>query len=153
MHELCEKQELGWIIEGRFNLDDFFEAISEIVPVDAILYLEGTSMGEDVLSVVSAMPAVSENERYKVERGTEWPEPKCFHLRIGTAQLDSLAALAKTHAVAEICDHVVVYRGNRPLVRAYDIGHRKARILVSQSIDEKQVEKFARRTGASHRQA
>lgn len=151
MHKLCDEPEPGWVLEGRLDLEDFFEALPEFVPDDAILYLEGTSMGGDVLSVFGSMPAVPEDERRQVARGTEWPEPQCFHLRIGAAQLDALAALARTHAVAEICDHVVVYQGDRALVQAYDIGHRKARILVSPSIDEVQVESFARRTGVLHR--
>jgi hypothetical protein len=103
--------------------DDLYRllaALGELAGDDTVLYLEGNHIAPDVRAFLEARPATASTP---VKRGTIWPRPKSFHLPLTRANLAGLRELAENHAEPEICDHLVVYRGDRLLLEAYDAGN------------------------------
>jgi hypothetical protein len=104
-------------------VSDFYEllrAVDEVLPKDAILYLEGTSIAPAVSDFVTAREA---GENPEVEPNTIWPKPRVFHLPLGGTNLKELRSLADQHAEPEVADHLVVYRGSDVLLWAHDAGN------------------------------
>jgi hypothetical protein len=105
---------LGYV-EGFHAL---LRAVDEALPKDgAVLYVEGTSIDPEVASFLAARPAGDTRE---VARGTIWPTPQTFHVSLSA--LPELRALAEGRVDFEVCDHVVVYRGDELLLWAHDAG-------------------------------
>jgi hypothetical protein len=111
------------------DLYELLRAIDEVMPRDATLYIEGTSVAADVERFLAQRPADAWHE---VEAGTLWPKPKVFHLPLSGTSLTELRELAARHAEPEICDHLVVYREGEALLWAHDAGH--GDVLVSRDL-------------------
>jgi hypothetical protein len=115
-------------------------AIDEVIPEGAVLYLEGTSIVPDIRAFLEAHPT---EESEPVGRGTSWPRPKTYHLPLTGSNLSQLRELAERHAEPEICDHLVVYRGDQVLLSAYDAG--SSHVYVSRDLPAETVEGLRRR--------
>ena len=87
--------------------------IDEEMPEGAVLYLEGTSIDPEIGAFLEAHRA---QESHPVVRGTLWPQPRSYHLPLSSSNLSQLRELAERHAEREICDHLVVYRGDQVLL-------------------------------------
>jgi hypothetical protein len=101
------------------DLHALLRALEEAMPDDAVLYVEGTSIVsaiEELLQVHAIEPVAH------VTRGTIWPRPRRFHVPTNRVLLGRLRELADRHAAPEVCDHLVVYRGDEVLLSAYDAG-------------------------------
>jgi hypothetical protein len=114
-------------------------AIDELMPEGAVLYVEGTNIAPDVARLLEAHPA---EESRPVVRGTIWPRPRAYHLPIAGSNVGRLRSLAESHAEPEICDHLVVYSGDRVLLSAYDAGSSHA--YVSADLPPETVERLRR---------
>jgi hypothetical protein len=101
------------------DFSSLLRAIDEVMPKEAVLYLEGTSVAPDVVSFLEARPAQNPP---KVEANTLWPKPKVFHMPLAGDNLAELRKLADKHAQPEVADHLVVYRGAAALLWAHDAG-------------------------------
>ena len=110
-------------------------AIDEAMPKDAILYVEGNSIVREIKDFLTSRQAGTPRE---IERGTTWPKPKTFHMLLEGTNLAELRALAEHHAAPEICDHLVVYRGDQVLLAAYDAGDNV--VDVTKSLSQETVE-------------
>lgn len=96
------------------DLYELLRAIDEVLPKDAILYLEGTSI---VPGVSEFLRAREPAETPEVEPNTTWPRPRVFHLPLTGTNLAELRSLADNHAEPEVADHLgrLPRRGRAPL--------------------------------------
>ena len=117
------------LAEHPVGLHRLLAAIDEHMAADAVLYLEG-SPTQDVLAYLERH-AVEPTAR--IARGTIWPKPRVHHLPLRPAVMRGLYELAHGHAAPEVCDHLLVYRGDQILLSAYDAGH--IGVIVSRSLD------------------
>jgi hypothetical protein len=118
--------------------------IDEEMPEGAVLYLEGTSIDPEIGAFLEAHRA---QESHLVVRGTLWPQPRSYHLPLSGSNLSQLRELAERHAEREICDHLVVYRGDQVLLSGYDAG--SSHVYVSRDFPPETVEGLRRRLGVA----
>lgn len=138
--------ETGWNLRGIRSAEEFFTALPEILPLPANLYFEGTSISRDVDSLLASYPAT---QILQIPPGTIWPKPSVFHVRVTEQFLRELAALARSHAEPEICDHFHAYSGTQGLMQWYDAFSGDP-LLVDQSIPEAQVHRFCSKLGVPY---
>jgi hypothetical protein len=132
---------------GIGYVDDFFvllHAIDELLPKDAVLYLEGTAIAPDVAEWLRQREIL---DPPPVARGTLWPEPTVFHIPL--SDVGGLRALAELHAEPEIADHLVVYRGNEVVLWAHDAGD--GYVQLSPTLEPAVLERFRAELGSSPR--
>lgn len=120
---------------------DFYEllrAIDEVMPNDAVLYLEGRSIAPDVAAFLEARQVA---DRPPVEPNSLGRKPpRVFHLALAGTAVTELRALAERHAEPEIADHLVVYHDGRVLLWAHDAG--AGYVLLSRSLPGETIERF-----------
>jgi len=114
------------------------------MPTEAVLYLEGTNMAPDVRAFLDARRA---EEIRPVMRGTIWPRPAKYHMPLVGSNLAVLRELAERHAEPEVCDHLVVYRGDQVLLQAHDAG--ASHVYVSDDLPEAVVHALRSRLGSA----
>jgi hypothetical protein len=102
-----------------------------------VLYLEGTSIADDVRRFL-ADHAIEPTTR--VARGTALPRPRTYHIPLSGPAIADLRRIAERHAEPEICDHLVVYRGEHVLVSAYDVG--EIEVLLSRRLGPASLARF-----------
>jgi hypothetical protein len=130
-------------------VSDFYvllRAIDEVMPSDAVLCIEGTSVTRDVASFLESRqppnpPAVAPN--------TLAPKPDFFHLPLVGSNLADLRALAERHAEPEVADHLLVYRDRQVLLWAGDVGD--GYVSVSRHLPEDKIEAFRSALGPALR--
>ena len=109
-----------------YGITDVLYAIDETIPKGAILYMEGTSIATDIATFLAGRAVEG---RMDIRRGTNWPRASTYHLPLKGDNIRMLGSLAgERHANPEICDHLVVYRDDRVLLEAYDVGSGDIRI-------------------------
>ena len=111
----------GELIElGQVNdLYLLLAGLAELSDRGALLYVEGNSIAADVKEFLEGNVVAP---TMAIERGTIWPRSAKYHLPLTSVNLTALRELSERHAEPEICDHLVVYRGEQVLLRAYDAG-------------------------------
>jgi hypothetical protein len=130
-------------------VSDFYEllrVIDEVLPKDAILYLEGTSVAPAVSEFLTARDT---GEAPAVALNTTWPKPRVFHLPLRGTNLEELRSLAGEHAEPEVADHLVVYRGSDVLLWAHDAG--SGHVRLSRRLPHRTLERFTEALRASLR--
>lgn len=129
---------------ARNDLGGILEAIQEVLPDDAVLYLEGSrrAMTPELLELLEANPSA---DRREVNRGTVWPRSSKFHVPASAAIIQRIRDIEAYHAEPEICDHLVVYRDGKVLLTAYDTWD--AEVWVSKAVSEADREAIRRILG------
>jgi hypothetical protein len=142
----------GIHIEGAFvwDIHDYelcavLRALPSLTPVDAVLYIEGVGIKEDVRQFVRDHPAPATT---KVYPGTIAPVPETFHVPATPDVLSGLAQVADHHSSYEVCDHLHVYHGNTVLVQGYDF--MSLPLILCESFSEQQVADFCQKIGARY---
>lgn len=114
----------GIHIEGAFawdihhyELSRVLLALPSLVPPDAVLYIEGGAIEDDVRQFLRAHPA---SKTTKVYPGTITPVPEIYHVPATPAVLSGLAQISEHHSSYEVCDHLHVYCGTAVLLQGYD---------------------------------
>jgi hypothetical protein len=102
------------------DFHQLLRAIDEVMPKDAVLYVEGTSVAPEVVSFLESRPA---QNPCAIKANTLWPKPKVFHIPLTGDNLAEFRKLADKHAAPEVADHLVVYRGESVLLWAHDAGY------------------------------
>lgn len=128
---------------------DFYEllrAIDEVMPKDAVLYLEGTSIVPEVAAFLDTRQPV---DRPRIEPNTLWPKPRFYHLPLAGTNLSDLRALAERYAEPEVADHLVVYRDLDVLLWAHDAGD--GYVALSRSLPDETIERFRDSLGGALR--
>lgn len=144
LHWRSEDVVVGYVSD----LYELLRAIDEAMPTNSILYVEGTSIVQEVKDFLSAHQAAEWRE---VEPNTIWPRPRTFHLPLEGTNLAELRQIADRYAGPEVCDHLVVYRGDEVLLWAHDAGN--GYVSVSRSLPDEITTRFQDVLGAALRRS
>lgn len=106
-----------WQVGGKVELPSLLRALPNLVPQNAILYLEGGTPPQEVRTFLDAycVPEVTH-----LAMGTIWPRPHVFHLPATSENLGRLADLAAECSAFEVAIHLHVYEQNKVLLEWYD---------------------------------
>lgn len=133
-----------WVIEGLKQPAQFFEHLPEVLPVDSILYVEGTSIVPEVAAFYSSHRA---RNAVEVVRDTIAPVPDIYHFTFAPGICAELRQLAENHPVAEMFDHIKAYRGRTLLFTFHDAFAGSLRI--SEHVPDETVARFCQALGVS----
>ncbi|MHC5062289.1 MAG: hypothetical protein ACYTFK_14630, partial [Planctomycetota bacterium] len=106
-----------WEISGVKDFPSFLRSLLVLIPIDSVLYLEG---GDTPKKLKSFLEERTAKDTCKVEMGTIWPRPACFHMQISTANLEDLAELTESYATPEVAMHLHIYKDSKMLLQWYD---------------------------------
>ncbi len=135
-----------WVIKGFRDFPIFIRSLSNLFPKDSVLYLEGSSIADDVQEFLEMRKS---KETTKVAIGTIWPRPKAFHMKLTDENISGLATLAENHAGPEICDHLHVYKNNNVLLEAHDVGDQC--ISLNGQLSEDQIKALCTKLGSEYK--
>jgi hypothetical protein len=120
-------------------------AIDEVMPEDAVLYLEG----ETTAPAVAAFLREREPAEAPAMAANTHARSAAFHLPLADRNLAALRLLAEDHPSPEIASHLAVYRGRDVLLWAHDAGG--GPVLLARSLPDETVEHFRTALGGSLR--
>jgi hypothetical protein len=120
-------------------------ALPSLIPVDAVLYIEGGGIEDDVRQFLSGHPAPATT---KVYPGTIASVPEIFHVPATRDVLSALAQIADHHSSYEVCDHLHVYQCSTILLQGYDF--MSLPLILSEYFSEQQVGDFCQKIGARY---
>lgn len=147
-----------WKVTRVSNYRIFFSNLSLLIPEDAVLFIEGTSIAESVKKFLDsrALPAPTDidvgegpfgenlpkERKFKLLGGEVriFPRGDRFHIATTDENFQSLAKLSDAHAEPEMFDSLVVYRNNTALLHWYD--PLSDPFYVSMGIPEMTLKKF-----------
>ena len=135
-----------WKVSGARRADDFFAAVSLLVPDATHMFLEGSPAPD----IETLLAAAADDADYAAPRGTLWSWPQKeqrFSVRASAELFVQLSEAASKHAELEICSHVHFYRGPEPLVQWFDAFVDP--LLVSKSVARERVDAFASAVGGA----
>ena len=135
-----------WKVSGVRRAEDFFAAVSRLVPDATHMFLEG-SPAPDIKALLAA---AADDADYGAPVGTLWSWPQKeqrISVRASPELFVRLSKAAANHAELEICSHVHFYRGQEPLVQWFDAFLDP--LLVSKSVARDRVDEFASAVGGT----
>lgn len=135
-----------WRVSGVRTADQFFRAVSLLVPDATHMFLEGSPDPD----IVVLLKTGADEADYAAPVGTIWSWPRKnrrFSVRASPELLARLSEAASHHAEPEICDHLHFYRGQEALVQWFDAFSDS--LLVSKSVSRERVEQFASAVGGA----
>jgi hypothetical protein len=135
-----------WKVSGVRTAEDFFRAVSLLVPDATHMFLEGSPDPD----IVALLADAADDAAYTAPVGTIWSWPgknQRFSVRASPELFARLSKAASNHAEPEICDHVHFYRGQEALVQWFDAFLDP--LLISKSVAREQVEQFASAVGGA----
>ena len=106
-----------WVIELVRDPILFFRALPALLPADAILYMEGTSIAPYVAGFYERHAATN---TVPVVRDCISPVPDIFHVSFSTAVIEGLCEMAEERAVPELFDHIKAYRDSTLIFTYHD---------------------------------
>ncbi len=134
-----------WEISGVKGLPAFLRAVLNLVPSDSVLYLEDRYAPRKLRSYLQERVA---RNTCKVQMGTIWPRPECFHMQITKENLEGLAELAERFAAPEVATHLHIYKEGDILLEWYDAFFDP--LFVSKKIPEFRIREFCQKLGAKY---
>jgi hypothetical protein len=138
---------LYWEVSGRTDFPSLFEALSDLLPEDSVLYFEDGAPRGALLEYLEAQEVP---ERARVAYGTIWPRPRVLHLPATRNTMKRLAEMMKSRRPWELAIHFHVYRGQTVLLQWHDAF--TVPMLLSGELPEEKVKAFAERLGMSYKQ-
>jgi len=135
-----------WIIEDLKQPVAFFEHLPILLPLDSILYVEGTSIAPEVAAFYSLYRA---GNAVDVVRDTIAPVPDIYHFTFSRDVCAALRQFAESRPVAEMFDHIKAYRGESLLFTFHDAFD--GWLCISEHVPDTAVAEFCRALGVSHR--
>ena len=130
----------GTVEIGRVrDLHSLLETIREVAPKGATLYLEGSQRAMSP-KLIAFLRTHAVHESRDIPSGTILPQPLRVHIDATEENLDEILRLGDALAEPEVCDHLVVYRGDETLIIAYDVWD--TQLHVSSSLPEEAIERF-----------
>jgi hypothetical protein len=136
-----------WEINGLKDLPSFLRELSYLIPLDSVLYLEGGDTPKELRIYLKERIA---KEICKVEMGTIWPRPQCFHMQITYENLEGLAKLAENYATPEVAIHFHVYKNRKMLLMWYDAFFDP--LYISREISEDKIRNFCDRLRVEYKE-
>ena len=143
---ICLAGQRAWKLDATREVPSFLRALSELLPGDAVLYLEDGTPPRKVRNYLAARPAERTSQ---VNPGTLSWRLRRFHMPTTRANLQGLAELAENCAAAEIAIHVLAYKEDRVLLEWYDAFYDDPCYL-SAKIPEAKVRAFSQKLDVSY---
>ena len=131
--------DLGYAIDFHILL----RAIDEVMPEDAILYLEGDATAPAVAEFLREHEAEDADRRELVANSAGRADT--FHLPLAGDNLARLRLLAESYASPEVAFHLAVYRGDEVLLWAHDAGD--GSLLLARSLPPATIEQMSSALG------
>jgi hypothetical protein len=135
----------GWEVAGIKKADQFFSALTEVLPLPVHLCFEGTNISSEVRALLASNAVVA---TLQIPPGTIWPKSSLFHVIATEPFMRELAAVARGHAEPEVCDHFFAYNDGHGLMQWYDAFDLP--LLIDESITETRLQSFCRRLGVQY---
>lgn len=133
-----------WRVSGVRSAQDFFRAVSLLVPDATHMFLEGSPDPE----IEALLADGADDTDYAAPVGTIWSWPQKdqrFSVRASPELFERLSKAASGHAEPEICSHIHFYRGQEALLQWFDAFSEP--LLLSKSVARERVERFASAVG------
>jgi hypothetical protein len=103
-----------WKIEaGKVDSNQFFDPLAKHFPTATTLFVEGTSISEDVQQWYELH---RQEGVYLPEAQTLWPTSKKFRCNFSPKLMAELSSLSRAHAEPELLDHLALYKGEEELL-------------------------------------
>lgn len=153
-----------WRIYDAANLYDFVKCLSLLFPEDAVLYLEGAPIAQDIQEYMEAhRPA----QVTRVAMGSIGPaivfnplnllsikrvENIGLHMQLTTPNLHGLVELMRVHGLTpEVGDHLHAYSGDVMLMEGHDwnVSDQQG-FHVNGDVSEERVSRFCERVGCRY---
>lgn len=126
------------------DLYALLRAIDEVMPGEAVLCIEGTSVAPEIVSFLESRQA---RHPRAIAPNTVGPNNHFFHLPLTGTNLSDLRLLAERHPKPEIADHLVVYRDRQILLWAGDAG--SGHVSVSRHLPQATFDAFRQTLGTA----
>mgnify|MGYP001619460860 FL=1 len=139
----------AWEVSSPKDFALFIKSLVKIMPVEAILYLEGTAITPRITKILESMEC---EPQAQVARGTIWPQSRCFHIPMSQENLNMIASLFEENASPEICDHFHVYSNNKVLLDWHDAFYDDP-FLVDRQVPEDKLKSFSMSTNTIYKKA
>ena len=133
-----------WKVSGVRAAEDFFRAVSLLVPDATHMFLEGSPEPE----IEALLAEAADEADYAAPGGTIWSWPRKerrYSVRASPELFARLSEASSNHAEPDICSHVHFYRDQEMLVQWFDAFSDP--LLVSKSVARERVERFATMVG------
>ena len=139
------------LAESRVDSTIFFRELTRHFPEATSLFIEGSSIAEDVTSLLSFHTQEGPYLPIHGSNGALFGKSKIKYFRCGfsVTLLSDIEQLSEIHAEPEICDHLIVYVGDDPLLEFYDFP--KNEIWIHAHISEDRVRSFATSIGTTYK--
>jgi len=136
-----------WVIEGLKDPVAFFDHLGELIPMDSILYFEGSAIVPEVARFYEKNRAAS---AVSVVRDSIFPVPEMFHVAMSPGALETLKDWLRKHPVEACFHHVKAYREQKLLFAFHD-AFDGSYFYVSDRIPEESIKVFTSTLGGSYR--
>ena len=128
-------------ISGKIDSSKFFELLGCCFKDATTLFIEGTSIAKDVLNIYKDN---LQEGNYLPKDGTIFPKSTKLRCKYSLELMNKLASVAESHAGAEMCDHLHIYKNDEPLIEWMDAF--SGEIQISKSVNEETVAQFSSQT-------
>jgi hypothetical protein len=106
-----------WEVSPVRDFPALLEALPQILPQGAILYLEGGTPPKEINTFLNSHCVPEETH---LAMGTIWPKPLTFHLPATVENLTQLAKLTRKCPAMQIAVHLHVYHQGKVFLEWYD---------------------------------
>lgn len=134
-----------WVEDEGIDSAAFFRLLPAHFPEATTLYVEGTSIAEDVLACYGRHAEAGE---FLAERGTIFPRSQKLRCRFSAELCAELAALSEVQAEPELLDHLHVFKDTQFLLYWHDAFCNP--FIISPVLPEERVAEFAKALGTSY---
>ncbi len=128
-----------WVVEDIKSPSCFFEHLASLIPINSILYVEGTSINQEVAKCYESFRP---RGVVAVKRDTVFPVPGIYHLGFSPEVATRLQEFARLRPVEDLFDHIKAYHGETLLFTFHDAFVGSLRI--SECVPEMAVSEFCR---------
>ena len=135
-----------WEISACRDMPAFLRTLITMIPEDSILYLEDGSPDREISSYLEKRKTPSP---CKVQLGTIWPRPVCYHMPFTPDNVTGLAEIMERHATPEVAVHIHVYKDNKILLQWYDAFDDP--MYISDAVDEEKIRQFCESLSLEYR--
>jgi hypothetical protein len=134
-----------WVVEQIKQPEPFFASLPFLLPTDAILYFEGTTIAPEIAGFYELHRA---SNAVAVARDTIFPIPDVFHVAFSPGVAEQLRELAANRPWPAMFDHIKAYQRESMLFTFHDAFD--GQLQISEKIAESLVAEFCSSLGASY---
>ena len=135
-----------WEVSACSDMPLFLLTLIGIIPEDSVLYLEGGYPDEEI-NLYFEKQKIS--KPVKVELGTIWPRPICYHIPFTSDNIKTLANIIERHATPEVAIHIHVYKDNKVLLQWHDAFD--CPMYFAETVDEENIKIFCEKLSLKYK--